>query len=95
MSSRIEQIIEEIEEYIDSCKTYPLSSAKIIVNKDGEFLLNSEMFTYITEFIRKINGIPEGERINPEDEWAKQILIEDEREKLKKQAKKTSNRIFL
>lgn len=61
---------------------------KIIVNKDGEFLLNSEMFTYITEFIRKINGISEGERINPEDEWAKQILIEDEREKLKKQAKK-------
>lgn len=61
---------------------------KIIVNKDGEFLLNSEMFTYITEFIRKINGIPEGERINPEDEWAKQILIEDEREKLKKQANK-------
>lgn len=61
---------------------------KIIVNKDGEFLLNSEMFTYVTEFIRKINGIPEGERINPEDEWAKQILIEDEREKLKKQAKK-------
>lgn len=61
---------------------------KIIVNKDGELLLNSEMFTYITEFIRKINGIPEGERINPEDEWAKQILIEDEREKLKKQSKK-------
>lgn len=25
MSSRIEQIIEEIEEYIDSCKFQPLS----------------------------------------------------------------------
>ena len=34
MSSRIEQIIEEIEEYIDSCKFYPLSTTKIIVNKD-------------------------------------------------------------
>ena len=34
MSSRIEQIIEEIEEYIDSCKFQPLSSTKIIVNKD-------------------------------------------------------------
>ena len=34
MSSRIEQIIEEIEEYIDSCKFQPLSTAKIIVNKD-------------------------------------------------------------
>ena len=34
MSSRIEQIIEEIEEYIDSCKFQPLSTSKIIVNKD-------------------------------------------------------------
>ena len=34
MSSRIEQIIEEIEEYIDSCKFQPLSSTKIIVNKE-------------------------------------------------------------
>ena len=30
MSSRIEQIIEEIEEYIDSCKFQPLSTTKII-----------------------------------------------------------------
>ena len=30
MSSRMEQIIEEIEEYIDSCKFQPLSSTKII-----------------------------------------------------------------
>ena len=34
MSSRIEQIIEEIEEYIDSCKFQPLSSTKIVVNKE-------------------------------------------------------------
>ncbi len=34
MASRIEQIIEEIEEYIDSCKFQPLSTSKIIVNKD-------------------------------------------------------------
>lgn len=34
MSSRIEQIIEEIEEYIDNCKFQPLSTTKIIVNKD-------------------------------------------------------------
>ena len=34
MSSRIEQIIEEIEEYIDrDCKYQPLSTTKIIVNK--------------------------------------------------------------
>ena len=34
MGSRIEQIIEEIEDYIDSCKFQPLSTSKIIVNKD-------------------------------------------------------------
>ncbi len=34
MSSRIEQIIEDIEEYVDSCKFQPLSTTKIIVNKD-------------------------------------------------------------
>ena len=32
--SRIEQLIAEIEEYIDSCKYQPLSSTKIIVNKE-------------------------------------------------------------
>ena len=32
--SRIEQLIGEIEEYIDSCKFQPLSTSKIIVNKD-------------------------------------------------------------
>ena len=34
MSSRIEQIISEIEEYIDGCKFQPLSNSKIIVNKE-------------------------------------------------------------
>ncbi len=34
MSSRIEQIIEEIEEYVDNCKFQPLSSTKIVVNKE-------------------------------------------------------------
>lgn len=34
MSSRLEQIIEEIEEYIESCKYQPLSNSKIIVNKE-------------------------------------------------------------
>ena len=33
MSSRIEQIIEEIEEFVESCKYQPLSTTKIVVNK--------------------------------------------------------------
>lgn len=34
MSSRIEQLIDEIETYIDGCKYQPLSNTKIIVNKE-------------------------------------------------------------
>lgn len=34
MSSKIEQLIDEIESYIDSCKYQPLSSTKIVVNKE-------------------------------------------------------------
>lgn len=34
MSSRIEQIIDDIEEFVDSCKFQPLSSTKIVVNKE-------------------------------------------------------------
>lgn len=34
MSSKIEQLIDEIEEYIDSCKPQFMSSTNIIVNKD-------------------------------------------------------------
>ncbi|MEG1847400.1 MAG: vacuolar family H+-ATPase subunit H [Lachnospiraceae bacterium] len=34
MSSRIEQLIDEIESFIDSCKYQALSNTKIIVNKE-------------------------------------------------------------
>ena len=51
-------------------------------------MIDNETFTYVSEFIKQINGIYEGERINPEDDFAKQILIQDERERLKKLAKK-------
>ena len=34
MSSKIEQLIDEIEDYIASCKYQTLSNSKIIVNKE-------------------------------------------------------------
>lgn len=34
MSSKIEQLIDEIEDYIDNCNYMPLSNTKIVVNKD-------------------------------------------------------------
>lgn len=61
---------------------------EVIACKDNQFLMDSAIYNYILEFVKKINGIPDGERIYPEDSWAKKLLIEDEREKIKKQAKK-------
>lgn len=46
MSSRIEQIIDEIEDFIDSCKFQPFSSTNIIVNKE-------ELEEYIAELRTK------------------------------------------
>ena len=34
MSSRFDQIIEDIVEYLESCKFQPLSTTKIVVNKE-------------------------------------------------------------
>lgn len=34
MSSRIEQLIDEIEDYIDNCKPHAFNNSKIIVNKE-------------------------------------------------------------
>ena len=55
--SKIEQIIEEIEEYIDNCKPYPLSSSKIIVNKDEIEELLSELRTKTPEEIKRYQKI--------------------------------------
>lgn len=43
MNSRIEQIIDEIEDYIESCKYKPLSNTMIMVNKDELEDLLSEL----------------------------------------------------
>lgn len=57
MASKIEQIIDEIEEYIDNCKTYPLSSAKIIVNKDEIEELLGELRNKTPEEIKRYQKI--------------------------------------
>ena len=57
MSSRIEQIIEEIEEYIDSCKFQPLSTTKIIVNKDQMDELLRELRMRTPEEIKRYQKI--------------------------------------
>ena len=57
MTSRIEQIITEIEEYIDSCKFQPLSNSKIIVNKDEIEELIAELRSKTPEEIKRYQKI--------------------------------------
>ncbi len=57
MSSRIEQIIDEIEDYIDSCKFQPLSSTKIIVNKEELDELIAELRKKTPEEIKRYQKI--------------------------------------
>ena len=57
MASRIEQIIEEIEEYIDGCKYQALSSSKIIVNKDELEELLNELRSKTPEEIKRYQKI--------------------------------------
>lgn len=55
--SRIEQIISDIENYIDNCKFQPLSNTKIIVNKDQlEDMLN-ELRLKTPEEVKKYQKI--------------------------------------
>lgn len=55
--SRIEQLIGEIEEYIDSCKFQPLSTTKILVNKEELEELLVELRLRIPDEIKQYQKI--------------------------------------
>ena len=55
--SRIEQVIEEIESYIDSCKYQTLSNSKIIVNRDELDDLIADLKHCIPEEVKKYQRI--------------------------------------
>lgn len=57
MMSRIEQLISEIEEYIDGCKFQALSNSKIIVNKEEIEELLVELRLRIPDEIKKYQKI--------------------------------------
>ena len=57
MSSRIEQLIDEIEEYIDNCKTQPFSNSKIIVDKEEIDELLRELRQKTPEEIKRYQKI--------------------------------------
>lgn len=55
--SKIEQIIVELEEYIDKCKYQPLSNSKIIVNRDELDEIIEELKSAIPDEIKKYQRI--------------------------------------
>lgn len=57
MSSRIEQIIDEIEEYIEKCKPQILSSTKIIVDREELEELIAELRSKTPEEIKRYQKI--------------------------------------
>ena len=57
MSSRMEQIIEEIEDYIDGCKPSPISRNKILVNREQLEELLSELRTKTPEEVKRYQKI--------------------------------------
>ena len=57
--SRIEQIIDEIEEFIESCKPAPFSQSKIVVPKDQLYELLTELRVKTPDEIRRYKKIIE------------------------------------
>ncbi|MDR0949085.1 MAG: vacuolar family H+-ATPase subunit H [Lachnospiraceae bacterium] len=57
MTSRIEQLMDEIEEFIGTCKYQPFSSNKIIVNKDQMESLLRELRLKTPEEIKRYQKI--------------------------------------
>ncbi|MDO4296203.1 MAG: vacuolar family H+-ATPase subunit H [bacterium] len=55
--SKIEQLIQEIEEYIDTCPFQPLSKSKIIVNKEELEELLVELRLRVPDEIKKYQKI--------------------------------------
>ncbi|MGN0371377.1 MAG: vacuolar family H+-ATPase subunit H [Enterocloster sp.] len=78
MMSRIEQLISEIEEYIDSCKFQALSNSKIIVNKEELEELLVELRLRIPDEIKKYQKIiSQQETILGEAQSQADAMLED------------------
>lgn len=78
MSSRIEQLIDEIEDYIDGCKFQPLSKTNIIVNKEEIDELLRELRMKTPDEIKRYQKIISNKEAILNDARAKaEALIKD------------------
>lgn len=71
MSSKIEQMIDEIEDYLDSCKYQPLSKTHIVVNKEEIDELLRELRSKTPEEIKRYQKVISN----------KEAILNDAREK--------------
>lgn len=78
MSSRIEQLIDELEEYIVSCKPKFMSSSEIIVNKDEIDELLRELRLKTPDEIRRYQKIISNKEAILNDARAKAQSLIDE-----------------
>ena len=78
MSSKIEQIIEELENYIDGCKYAKFSNDNIIVNKDEIDSLINELRSKTPEEIRRYQKIISNQEAIMADAKAKAEAIINE-----------------
>ena len=78
MNSRIEQLIDELEEYIESCKPKFMSNSEIIVNKDEIDELLRELRMKTPDEIKRYQKIISNKEAILNDARAKaQSLIDD------------------
>ena len=78
MSSRIEQLIDELEEYIESCKPKFMSNSEIIVNKDEIDELLRELRLKTPDEIRRYQKIISNKEAILNDARAKAQSLIDE-----------------
>lgn len=63
MTSKIEQIVSEIEDYINRCRFKTFSKKKVIVNKDEMEELLAELRLSIPDEVKKYNEIKKYKQI--------------------------------
>ena len=97
MSSKMEQIIEEIEEYIDGCKFQPLSSTKIIVNKEELEELIAELRAKTPEEVKRYQKIISNKEAILADAQAKadQIIAQAQVHQIMQQAYAQANEVVM
>lgn len=80
MSSRIEQLIDELEEYIENCKPKFMSNSEIIVNKDEIDELLRELRMKTPDEIKRYQKIVSNKEAILNDAKAKAQAMMDEAE---------------